>query len=210
MVTEIWVNMGSGNGFLPDGNKPLPEPMLTDHQWSPVTFILGLFHWRCLNHQSWNPCENYISKISFKFSRGQWDKHCVCILDDIPDSKVHGANMGPIWGWQDPGGPHVGPMNFCRLGLVWCASAVIMLANIWAHFLSLARSMLRLWSVNHRAGYFSNLACDWLSIVWAYRFLALAWSKLRLCSVSHRAGYFINLARDRKWALIMLAVIFTC
>ena len=32
--------------------------------------------------------------------------------DTIPDSKVHGANMGPIWGRQDPGGPHVGPMNF--------------------------------------------------------------------------------------------------
>ena len=30
---------------------------------------------------------------------------------DSPDSKVHGANMGPIWGRQDPGGPHVGPMN---------------------------------------------------------------------------------------------------
>ena len=29
-----------------------------------------------------------------------------------PDSKVHGANMGPIWGREDPGGPHVGPMNF--------------------------------------------------------------------------------------------------
>ena len=29
-----------------------------------------------------------------------------------PDSKVHGANMGPIWGQQDPVGPHVGPMNF--------------------------------------------------------------------------------------------------
>ena len=29
-----------------------------------------------------------------------------------PDSKVHGANMGPIWGRQDPGGPQVGPMNF--------------------------------------------------------------------------------------------------
>ena len=28
------------------------------------------------------------------------------------DSKVHGDNMGPIWGRQDPGGPHVGPMNF--------------------------------------------------------------------------------------------------
>ena len=29
----------------------------------------------------------------------------------IPDSKVYGASMGPIWGRQDPGGPHVGPMN---------------------------------------------------------------------------------------------------
>ena len=31
---------------------------------------------------------------------------------NLPDSKVHGANMGPIWGRQDPGGPHVGPVNF--------------------------------------------------------------------------------------------------
>ena len=29
MASWIWVNIGSGNGFLPDGNKPLPEPMLT-------------------------------------------------------------------------------------------------------------------------------------------------------------------------------------
>ena len=28
------------------------------------------------------------------------------------DSKVHGASVGPIWGRQDPGGPHAGPMNF--------------------------------------------------------------------------------------------------
>ena len=26
---DMWVNIGSGNGLLPDGNKPLPEPMLT-------------------------------------------------------------------------------------------------------------------------------------------------------------------------------------
>ena len=44
MVTEIWVNIGSGNGLLPDGTKPLHEPMLTDQQWSPVTFILRQFH----------------------------------------------------------------------------------------------------------------------------------------------------------------------
>ena len=27
-------------------------------------------------------------------------------------AQVDGANMGPIWGRQDPGGSHVGPMNF--------------------------------------------------------------------------------------------------
>ena len=34
------------------------------------------------------------------------------------DSKVHGANMGPIWGRQVPGGPHVGPMNLAIWGLM--------------------------------------------------------------------------------------------
>ena len=38
----------------------------------------------------------------------------------------------------------------------------------WAHFLSLARSKLRLCSANHRPGYWSNLPCDWPSTVWAY------------------------------------------
>ena len=27
------------------------------------------------------------------------------------DSKIHGANMGPIWVLSAPDGPHVGPMN---------------------------------------------------------------------------------------------------
>ena len=30
-----------------------------------------------------------------------------------------GGNMGPIWGRQDPGGPHVGPMNFNIWELFW-------------------------------------------------------------------------------------------
>ena len=30
----------------------------------------------------------------------------------VPESKGHGANMGSIWGRQDPGGPHVDPMDF--------------------------------------------------------------------------------------------------
>ena len=35
-----------------------------------------------------------------------------CTVIYSPDNKIHGVNMGPIWGRQDPGGPHVGPMNF--------------------------------------------------------------------------------------------------
>ena len=33
-------------------------------------------------------------------------------LNNYPDSKIHGANMGPIWGRQVPRGPIVGPMKF--------------------------------------------------------------------------------------------------
>ena len=36
---------------------------------------------------------------------------CVTGQPNYPNNKVHGANMGLIWGQQDPGGPHVGPMN---------------------------------------------------------------------------------------------------
>ena len=32
-------------------------------------------------------------------------------MEYIPDSKVHGANMGPTWVLSAPDGPHVGPMN---------------------------------------------------------------------------------------------------
>ena len=79
MATENRVNIGSGNG-----TKQLPEPMLTDHQLTPVTFILGQLHNRCLGHQSIKSIWKAIFKISFKFPRCQWvkawctniSKHC--------------------------------------------------------------------------------------------------------------------------------------
>ena len=39
----------------------------------------------------------------------------------LPYGKVHGANMGPIWGRQDPGEPHAGPMNFA----IWVVLVLI-------------------------------------------------------------------------------------
>ena len=59
-----------------------------------------------------------------------------------------------------------------RLNYALCVAVSLSHARcywlIWACFLSLARSKLRLCSANHRPGYFSNLPCDWLSTARAY------------------------------------------
>ena len=60
---------------------------------------------------------------------------CICVLSQYQirknslwqqwfnendlDSKDHGTNLGPIWGRQDPGGPHVGPMKFAIWGCLF-------------------------------------------------------------------------------------------
>ena len=74
-----------------------------------------------------------------------------CVFHGIPDSKVHGANMGPIWGRQDPGGPHVGPMNFAIWHVLYC----------------LGPGLLRKIHVKIHVSKqgFSNMASDWLAAV---------------------------------------------
>ena len=58
MATQIWVNIGTGNDLLPDGTKPLPEPMLTYHKYGPVAITQELFYNKYLSHQllkwAWN------------------------------------------------------------------------------------------------------------------------------------------------------------
>ena len=61
-VTRIWVNIGSGNDLLPDGAKPLPEPMLIYNQEGPTAFIWGHYHnmiWRSI------PIRKTRMKVSF-------------------------------------------------------------------------------------------------------------------------------------------------
>ena len=55
------------------------------------------------------------------------DAYSSALVHTIPDSKVHGANMGPIWGRQDPGGPHVGPMTFA----IWDGLTLVRCQNIF-------------------------------------------------------------------------------
>ena len=45
-MMEILVSTNSGKGMLPDSTKPLPKPMLTDHQWDPLAFTLHVLRYR--------------------------------------------------------------------------------------------------------------------------------------------------------------------
>ena len=47
MATWIWVNIGLGNGLLPDGTKSLPEPLLTWYRWGSVAFNWEQFSINC-------------------------------------------------------------------------------------------------------------------------------------------------------------------
>ena len=70
--------------------------------------------------------------------------------DTPPDSKVHGANMGPIWGQHDPGGPHVGPMNFV----------------IWAVALYWLNDIKDLYSLSDKASYHQRpLLLIWFNFI---------------------------------------------
>ena len=84
-------------------------------------------------------------------------------LVSIPDSKVHGTNMGPIWGQQDPGGPHVGPMNFaiwdhctCHWPrVVWCQVRYIA-EKVWVPYMCMT-AMLMVVNVHYRSQLFYQL-----------------------------------------------------
>ena len=53
------------------------------------------------------------------------------------DSKAYGANMGHTWGRQDPGGPHVGHMNFA----IWVYMSIFAMAVL---SLSIINQIIRL------------------------------------------------------------------
>ena len=76
MVAYIWVNIGSCNGLLPEGTKPLPEPMFTFHQLSAVTPVWGQFHKRYSSHQSLWLGYELLSKFQCHMC---WDSsNCTC------------------------------------------------------------------------------------------------------------------------------------
>ena len=64
MFTLLLVNIGSGNGMLPDGTKPLSEPMLTYVNWNK-------FKWNFHQNQM-----RSVTKMHFKMS-AKWQPFSV-------------------------------------------------------------------------------------------------------------------------------------
>ena len=66
-----------------------------------------------------NEYDSYIPALIFRIYHKIYATKLVSLFSsdtaqpdmNIPDSKVHGSNMGPTWVLSDPDGPHVGPMN---------------------------------------------------------------------------------------------------
>ena len=89
------------------------------HQWHVFPYACPnqiIFTEVSENAWHWQKVQNnfYLTSIAGYWLGIQPDLHI-----HTPNSKVHGANMGPIWGLQDPGRPHVGPMNFTISDNMW-------------------------------------------------------------------------------------------
>ena len=75
MATAMWVNIGSSNDLLPDGTKPLPEPILTSPWW-------GSIHLRTM-HDDVPNCAYFLRKrcipYSHTMSYRQTDDHVISL-----------------------------------------------------------------------------------------------------------------------------------
>ena len=60
--TKIWVSIGAGNGLVPDGTKPLPEPMLICDHWDPD----------CIIHLRVNSIENSVDVCWYIEAETRW------------------------------------------------------------------------------------------------------------------------------------------
>ena len=72
MAPAISVNIGSGNGLVPCGTEPLPEPMFAYHLEDPVIFIWGQFHKRHVSRQSLKLDRKCSFRFSLKSPDEQW------------------------------------------------------------------------------------------------------------------------------------------
>ena len=95
-----------------------PNPAQPSHPWQTIP------HWKISNPINYSLC--LILCYGHGFCWRTWTDIIQITLINVivtwnlyPDSKDHGANMGPTWVLPAPGGPHIGPMNLAIRVVFW-------------------------------------------------------------------------------------------
>ena len=90
-----------------------------------------------------------------------WRNACQVL---VPDSKVHGANMGPTWGRQDPGRPHVGPMNLAIWG--GTVGSLYNMVNFLQNTIN-RQPIAHMWGCDMGVSVESILTMNYSGVIWA-------------------------------------------
>ena len=113
-----------------------------------------------------------------------------------PDSKVHGANMGPTWVLSDPGAPHVGPINLAlrahlnitnyaklfSIGLsALSAQLYFMLINTWVAWDSFILPSAAQEDINNQIKVGQEIAMWWTQTQTS--FITIVWLSYKLIKV---------------------------
>ena len=111
LSVQLTIFKGSDNSLARPGDKSSSEPI----KFRLPTHI----HSVCVTRPQW-----VIHTITCSRVWGLCFTFVTAVLYEVfPESKVHGDNMGPIWGRQGQDGPYVGPMSFALwVVLYWTIS----------------------------------------------------------------------------------------
>ena len=89
--------------------------------------LLGMFLWQPHLPRGIKRSWYCLALFYLEFIITAWLVNLICLPHSFtgtgpiavnPDSKYHGAHLGPIWGRHAPGGPHVGPMKYAINGVI--------------------------------------------------------------------------------------------
>ena len=137
---------------------------------TPVYFLREGKSWICIHFRSSKPPWCLSRKTKSSPPRHPDLTRRRYLQQVFPDSKVHGGNMGPIWGRQDPSGPHVGPMNLA----IWVVDRV--LAKQMKY--SVGFWIFSLFHKFYTAGHGWRIFC-----VWGIQYVLLCGCYILMCSV---------------------------
>ena len=85
------VSTSSGKGLLPDGTKPLSEPVLRYHTRDPLAFTLRNVYWNTQDIIPQVVFEMHLFEITLESVRGQWAN----IYTGLPTELVADWNYPP-------------------------------------------------------------------------------------------------------------------